>query len=244
MNTLYEELAEWWPLLPPPDDYKEEARIFKRAILDASSRRPVTVLELGSGGGNNASHLKKAFQMTLVDLSPGMLSVSRRLNPECRHVRGDMRSVRLGRQYDAVFIHDAIDYMNTRAMLKRAMRTAWLHCRPGGVALFVPDWTRERFRPSAICEGSDDGKRGLRFLEWTVDHDPDDGRYTSYMSYLLRKGRTIRQIGPDVHHCGLFAEREWLAMMKDAGFKPKKIPYEHSSFERGAHVMFVGTRPG
>ncbi|MHC4615594.1 MAG: class I SAM-dependent methyltransferase, partial [Planctomycetota bacterium] len=54
------------------------------------------VLELGSGGGNNASHLKKWFDMTLVDLSPHMLEVSRALNPECSHQQGDMRTVRLG----------------------------------------------------------------------------------------------------------------------------------------------------
>jgi ubiquinone/menaquinone biosynthesis C-methylase UbiE len=89
-NLLYNGLASWWPLLSPPEHYKEEAAIFRKKILDVSSSRPRTVLELGSGGGNNASHLKKTFQMTLVDLSPGMLAISRKLNPDCEHIRGDM----------------------------------------------------------------------------------------------------------------------------------------------------------
>ena len=38
-----------------------------------------SVLELGSGGGNNASHLKQHFDMVLVDLSAGMSAVSRKL---------------------------------------------------------------------------------------------------------------------------------------------------------------------
>ena len=42
---------------------------------------PETLLELGSGGGNNASFLKMRFDMTLVDLSPGMLEVSRAALP-------------------------------------------------------------------------------------------------------------------------------------------------------------------
>src|SRR5947199_313515 len=71
------------------------------------------VLELGSGGGHNAVHLKARFTMTLVDLSAGMLDMSRRLNPECEHHQGDMRTVRLGRTFDAVFVHDAVDYMLT-----------------------------------------------------------------------------------------------------------------------------------
>jgi SAM-dependent methyltransferase len=46
------------------------------------------VLELGSGGGNNASHLKARFEMVVVEPSPAMLAVSRALNPECEHEHG------------------------------------------------------------------------------------------------------------------------------------------------------------
>ena len=110
----------------------------------ACDRPPRTVLELGSGGGNNASHLKARFDMVLVEPSAGMRAVSRALNPECEHIDGDMRTVRLGRQFDAVFVHDAVCYMTTESDLRLAIETAFVHCRPGGVALFAPDFvTRE-----------------------------------------------------------------------------------------------------
>ena len=99
----YAELAEWWPLLSAPEEYADEAAEYRRIILDAVDGDVGHVLELGSGGGNNASHLKTAFAMTLVDRSPAMLAVSRRLNPELEHLEGDMRTVRLGRTFDAVF---------------------------------------------------------------------------------------------------------------------------------------------
>ncbi len=242
-NFLYTELAEWWPLCSAPADYKEEAEIYRRAFLAHSRPKPVTMLELGSGGGNNASHLKKYFEMTLVDLAPRMLAVSKALNPECVHVRGDMRTVRLGRVFDAVFIHDAIDYMVTLKQLGQAIRTAFVHLRPGGVALFVPDWTAERFRTTTSYGGHDSGSRGLRYLEWTIDHDPNDGRYSLYMSYMLRDGRHLRQTGLDEHVCGLFSEAAWMKTISAAGFKPRKLPYEHSTFERHAHVMFMGVKP-
>src|SRR5262245_2266287 len=105
---LYNELASWWPLLSPPEEYVDEAAWFKQALLDVCHGPVQTLLELGSGGGNNASHLKAHFRMTLVDLAPGMLAVSRELNPECEHIEGDMRSVRLGRLFDGVLVHDAI----------------------------------------------------------------------------------------------------------------------------------------
>jgi SAM-dependent methyltransferase len=240
---LYSDLAKWWPLCSSPEEYKEEAGIYRRALLQYSPRRPVTVLELGSGGGNNASHLKRHFKMTLVDLSRGMLRVSRKLNPDCTHVHGDMRTIRLKREFDAVFIHDAIDYMLTLDDLRQAIETAFVHCRPGGVALFVPDETSERFRPSSGHGGHDAGDRGLRYLEWTIDPDPQDGRYTLYMSYLLREGGRVRHVGLDEHTCGLFAERDWMNVIRHAGFKPRELPYEHSTWERHARLMFLGVKP-
>ena len=242
-NILYSELAEWWPLLSSPEEYAEEASLYREVLVSHCKVGPRTVLELGSGGGNNASHLKKHFQMTLVDLSPEMLKVSSRLNPECTHIQGDMREVRLSRLFDAVFIHDAIGYMTSIEQLRQAMLTAFIHCRPGGSVLFVPDWTKENFKPSTDHGGHDDGNRGLRYLEWTMDLDPEDNRYSFYMVYLLKDGDAIRQSGLDEHLCGLFYRNEWLAAMGEVGFRQKTVPYDHSDFEKGTHQMFLGVKP-
>ena len=110
---LYSDFASWFHLLTAPEDYAEEAEIYRQALLAACQSPPQTLLELGSGGGNNASHLKVHFNLTLVDLSPVMLAISQALNPECEHLQGDMRTVRLGRLFDAVFIHDAIMYLTS-----------------------------------------------------------------------------------------------------------------------------------
>jgi SAM-dependent methyltransferase len=169
-TALYTELADWWPIFSKPEDYAEEAAFYHRQMISAAQRPVVEVLELGSGGGNNASHLKQFFRMTLVDLSTDMLAVSRVLNPECEHIQGDMRALRLGREFDAVFIHDAIDYMTSLEDLGQAIRTAYLHCRPGGVAVFAPDHTRESYRPSTDHGGHDGEGRAIRYLEW--DWDP------------------------------------------------------------------------
>lgn len=108
MPLMYDELAHWWPLLSAPHEYAEEAAFYARTIAAAAGGEVRTVLELGSGGGNNASHLKARYQMTLVEPAAGMLAHSHALNPECEHVQGEMRTVRLGRQFDAVFVHDAV----------------------------------------------------------------------------------------------------------------------------------------
>src|SRR3954452_721282 len=116
--AFYGELAVWWPLISPLEDYAEEAAE-AASVLQTASIPVREVLELGSGGGHNAAHLKRHFAMTLTELSEDMLAVSRRLNPECHHQQGDMPPLRLGRHFDAVFIHDAIDYMTTEAELQQ-----------------------------------------------------------------------------------------------------------------------------
>src|SRR5262245_44058708 len=110
LPRLYTDPASWFHILSAPEEYAEEASVYREVLLASSSAPPRTLLELGSGGGNNASHLKRDFECTLVDPAPGMLDLSRRLNPECEHIVGDMRSVRLDRAFDVVFVHDAVMY--------------------------------------------------------------------------------------------------------------------------------------
>ena len=227
---LYRDLASWWPVLSDPAAYAEEAAIFRHAITATAQRDVNEVLELGCGGGNNASHLKAYWQLTLTDLSPGMLAVSRQLNPECEHVEGDMRTIRLGRSFDAVFVHDAVTYMTTEEDLLACMQTAHLHLRPGGVALFVPDETRESFRPHTKHGGYDRGNRSLRYLEWSYDPDPDDTTTTTAMAYLLKEGDASPEVVYDEHIGGLFPRDTWLRQLAEAGFVPSTLPFPHSSF--------------
>jgi SAM-dependent methyltransferase len=238
LPRLYTDLASWFHLLTAPEDYAEEAAIYRDLLFASSSSRPRTLLELGSGGGNNASHLKRDFECTLVEPAPGMLELSARLNPGCEHVLGDMRSVRLGRAFDAVFVHDAVMYMTSEADLRRAMETASLHCRPGGVALFVPDCVQETFTPATDHGGHDGDGRALRYLEWSWDPDPSDTTYNVEYSYLLREGDTVTAVH-DRHIEGVFPRATWLALLGAVGFEARLCPPPEGS-EIG--VMFLGVR--
>ena len=101
--SFYDTLAEWWPLFSPPDHYVEEAADLLERLEPLPEPGTATLLELGCGGGSLASHFKRHFMLTLTDRSPSMLAVSRSVNPECEHVVGDMRTLRLGRLFDVVW---------------------------------------------------------------------------------------------------------------------------------------------
>ncbi len=242
LPRLYGELAEWWHVFSPPEHYEEEAAIFIET-LDQHAPRPIrTVLELGSGGGNNASYMKRRYEMTLTDLSVEMLEQSRRLNPDCEHIQGDMRTLRLGRTFDAVFVHDAIAYMTTEEDLAAAMRTAYEHLGSPGIALFVPDDTTETIRRSVYDREHTSGDRSLHY---TYRHElPANGSttYEATFRYVLRD-RDDERTETDVHTFGVFPQRTWRRLLTAAGFRPRTAPFRHSSFPVGVvRTMFVGLK--
>jgi len=232
---LYGELADWWPTFSAPEEYREEASFFARALIESADPAPKRVLELGSGGGNNAFHLKKRFAMTLVDLSPHMLAVSQALNPECEHIKDDIRTVRLDRTFDAVFVYDAICHMTTEADLRAVMETAFVHLRPGGVALFVPDFVRETFVENTDHGGNDTDRGSVRYLQWTTDPDPRDTTYVVDFAILIRDEQGQTRLVHDRHTYGLFARTRWRGLMRQVGFVMRKL----DGFERD---LFAGRR--
>jgi len=239
---LYRDLADWYPLLTPVGDYVEEAAFYRRLFETHCQRPPRTLLDLGSGGGHNAAHLKATLACTLVDLAPAMLALSSRLNPECEHVHGDMRSVRLGRVFDCVLLHDAVSYMASRADLASAIATAFEHTAFGGVTMFQPDFVSETFKPGTETGGSDAGGRALRYLEWRCTPESSAGTYVTDMAYLLRDESGAVEVVHDRHVMGLFSRAVWLELIAAAGFQPLAVPFEHRSYSDTGHEVFLGLR--
>ena len=240
---LYRDLADWYPLLTPVGDYAKAAAFYRRLFETHCRRAPRTLLDLGSGGGHNAAHLKTTLACTLVDLAPAMLALSRRLNPECEHVQGDMRSIRLGRVFDCVLVHDAVSYMASHADLTSAIATAYDHTAPGGVAIFQPDFVTETFESGTETGGSEAGGRALRYLEWRWVPDSCPDVYLTDLAYLLRDETGAVEVIHDQHVMGLFSRVVWLELMKEAGFEPLVVLFEHSSNWDGGHEVFLGLRP-
>jgi SAM-dependent methyltransferase len=239
---LYRELAGWWPLISPPSEYAGDAAVIEQAF--AESAQPVrTLLDLGSGGGHVSRHLHQDRSVTLVDISADMLAVSRQLNPDCRHVLGDMRTIRLGQLFDAVLVHDAVDYVTSQDELALVIGTAAAHCRPGGVAVFAPDHTAETFRPgSGAGGGHDDTGRQASFTERTTDPDPADDWILAEYEFTLRDADGTVTVVPEAHRLGSFGKATWLGLLTAAGFTGKAQPLLGAG--RSPRALFIGRRAG
>jgi SAM-dependent methyltransferase len=233
----YSDLAGWWPLFSPPSHYVEEAADLLPTMLATPDAPPRTVLELGAGGGSLAHHFAAHFRLTLTDISPAMLANSRRVNPGCEHIVGDMRTLTLERTFDLVFIHDAIMYAVDEASVRATLATAARHCRAGGGLVVVPDHVRETFAPETSHGGEDapDG-RGFRYLSWSWDPDPADTTFEVAYAFLLREADGSTRVESDRHVEGLFPRAAWITWLREAGFDAA------SRLDRWQRDVFSGRR--
>jgi SAM-dependent methyltransferase len=236
--ALYDGLADWYHLLTAPEDYVEEAALVLGLLRDAVDGPIGTLLELGAGGGNLASNLPAELLLTLTDRAEAMLRQSQVINPRAEHVVGDMRTLRLGRVFDAVLLHDAVMYMTTAEDLRAAIETAFVHLHPGGAAVFVPDAVRETWRP-ATDHGGHDGADGrvLRYLEWSFDPDPEDTTFTTDFAIMVRDADGATRVAHDRHVEGLFPKAAWFRLLREAGFVAESLRDEWD------REVFIARRP-
>jgi SAM-dependent methyltransferase len=244
LPRLYADLAWLWPLLSPPADYAAEAATIRRVLEErlgfSSPEARHRLLEFGAGGGHTLYHLAEGYDCVAVDLSAQMLTNCRMLNPQVRCEQGDMRSLRLGETFDAVLIHDAIDYLTCEDDLRATFATAAAHLRPGGLLLVAPTYTAETFHDHQTA--SDQQSHGpivLTYVSYIHDPDPNDTTFEMVLVYVLNERGRVEVI-EDRHTCGLFAESTWTHLLREAGFQVE------ASSEEGCHgepyELFVATR--
>ncbi len=224
LPRLYHDLSDLWPILSPPSDYLIESKAIRRLLHERirPCHRP-HLLELGGGGGHGLSHLADGFRCAAVDLSYSMLENSRRLNPGNETYMGDMRAIRLDRIFDAVLLHDAIDYMLVESDVHKALSTARAHLNPGGMLLVGPTYTRESFVNHQVEHDQRHcGDLTLTYLSYIHDPDPSDSTFEMVLSIIHNSGGQVRLI-EDRHRCGLFTLDRWRAMLDGSGFDAELV---------------------
>lgn len=239
LNRLYNDLAYLWPLMSTPEEYAEEASHWRAILRERLGPGRHTILELGVGGGHNLSHLTADFDAVAIDLSEKMLSHSRKLNPSVEHHVGDMRTVRLGRKFKAVLIHDAISHMLSENDLLAAFNTAAAHLDTGGILITTPDYFRESFHEPDIeqCTRSDERMR-LTYFAYAYDPNPYDTIIETLFTHLIREGERLH-IEHDRFLTGLFPKSTWSRLIREAGFAFEERSYRLTS-PPAEYVMLIG----
>jgi SAM-dependent methyltransferase len=134
-----------------------------------------------------------------------------------------MRTLRLKRQFDFVFVHDAIGYMTNERDLARAIKTAFVHCKPGGVALFQPDHVRETFRSGRRRGGHRENGRALQYVEVTHALEPAATAVDVDFHLTLTSAGGLTRGATDRHRIGVFARATWNKLLRATGFRARAI---------------------
>jgi hypothetical protein len=237
---LYSDLAKWWPLISPPKEYVEEAEILLAILREKLGPGRHTLLDLGVGGGHHLVPLLNDFDATGVDLSAEMLA---HLPPSVEPQVGDMRSVRLQKQFDAVLIHDAVSYLLSEEDLEATIVTAKAHLKTGGVLIMCPDWFEENFPNEFVYhERHLCGETRLTYIEYIHDPAPGDTMVELIMFILVNEEGRLR-IEQDRHTLGLFPKATWLKRIYEAGFEVETKPFVKAVWGAELDVL-VGVLPG
>ena len=222
----YNDLAWTEDWLADPAEYEQEVMIYTDLIKRTAVEPPGTLLHLGSGAGRHDRIFKQHFTVTGVDLSLGMLNKARLAHPDIEYLEGDMRTLRLNRQFDAVAIPDGIDYMASQDDLQKAIQTAVLHLKPGGVLLVVAK-TEETFRDNNFAySGEKDGVH-VTLLENNYVNPFRPNTYEATFLYLIRQKGEL-SIHTDRHVLGLFSQAMWDGVFKMAGIAMRKTNLDGS----------------
>ncbi len=234
---MYAELAWTWPIISPPEDYKEEANQFIEA-MEMHAQIPIkTILDMGSGGGHNDIHLKERYKVTGLDMSPAMMANARKLNPEVEYIFGDMRTASLGKTFDAVLLADAVMYLQTEEDLLAALKNAFKHLNPGGVLCTYIEAEPARFSENETTINFR-GKENVKITLMENQHRTSASTFQSVFLYLINQNGKY-DIEAETHIFGLFPHTVWKGLLEEAGFEVNMMEFH----DEDNYPMLIGIRP-
>jgi len=238
MGGMYTDLAEFYDATYSSKDYRKEAARVADFARRAGRSGGREWLDVACGTGRHLEYLSRQFHCTGVDASPQMLRVARRRLRGVRLLRGDMRSLRLGRQFDVIScLFSGIGHVRTLAALRQTIRTFAQHLKPGGVLLFEPWFSRETWIPGMVhlLTASTPNLTIARMSFSSVRGNQS----VLEMHYLVgRKGRGVLHAAV-TEYSGLFDRGTTLRFLREAGLQPR---YLHRGLLPG-RGLFIAVRP-
>jgi ubiquinone/menaquinone biosynthesis C-methylase UbiE len=197
-------------------DYEAESASIA-ALVRAEHPGAQTILDIACGTGEHAKHLRyqHGFDVTGLDLDPGLLSIARGKLPEAQFYQADMSAFELDRRFDVVLsLFSSIGYLQSLDRVVAALRCFCHHVTPGGVIVVEP-W----FAPGVLQEGKGPTKQGethgVRIER--ASHTTIAGRTSRLVfDYRIEEGEGVRDV-QEVHELGLFTPSEMLESFRAAG---------------------------
>lgn len=203
-------------------DYRGEAHV----VLDLiRARRPeaASLLDVACGTGGHLRHFAESLECEGVELSMPMLERARTALPSLRLHEGDMRTLDLGRRFDAITcLFASIGYVETAEQVTQTLRCFADHLEPGGVVVVEPWWTSDRFLDGYVS--GDVVRQGDRLLS-RLTHTVREGTHSVMrVQYGIADSDTgLQQFGEE-HRALLLDREQYEAAFLEAGLEVEYVP--------------------
>ncbi|ABD13483.1 hypothetical protein ThrDRAFT_03942 [Frankia casuarinae] len=215
-------------------DYAAEARrvaeLVRTRTPDARS-----LLDVACGTGNHLEHFATLFaDVAGTDLSKPMLSVAGRRLPGRPLLQADMRSLWVGRTFDAVVcMFSSIGYLRTFEDLAAALRCMASHLSPDGTVVIEPWYFPDTFLDGYVAAHAvSEGNRAIT----RVSHSTRVGDQTRMeLHYLLAGADGVSHI-KEIDLLTLFTRGQYEEAFAQADLKAELIAVD------GGPGLFVGIR--
>jgi SAM-dependent methyltransferase len=216
-------------------DYPAEAEELHRIIQDECPTAH-TLLDVACGTGAHLVEMQRWYLVEGVDLSRDMLAFAQGRLPGVPLHLADMRTLDLGKTFDAVTcLFSSIGYITEPAKMRSTIARLAAHIAPGGVLILDgwvrPDRWRNDYRPEPeVVTGGD-------VTVVRLSSNRREGSITEMdMHHLVQTGDGIEYF-METHRLALTATADYVSAVNDAGLKARVIPDYMRNRDR-----IVGTR--
>ena len=233
----YGRFARYYDLLYDAQgkDYEREACRVHRVIQQYKTSAGNHLLDVGCGTGEHLRYLQAFYQVEGVDASAEMLQMAQRKLPEVPFHRGDMRTFRLERRFDAVVcLFGSIGYVETKEGLWQAIENMKGHLEEGGVMVIEPWLGPEEIENGrthvVVAEAAE--RKVVRMGHTRVKENLSEIRF----HFVVADEAGIEHF-EEVHRLGLFSRREYEEALERSGLQ---VFYEPEGLSgRGVYVGYA-----
>jgi SAM-dependent methyltransferase len=193
------------------------------SIIEESRPGAKTLLDVACGTGAHLAEMRRWYEVEGADLSPAMLAVARERLPDVHVHQADMRTLELGRTFDAVIcLFSSIGYITEPAEMRKAVARLAAHVARGGVLILDgwvrPDEWRERFRPEPDIAHDDE------MLVVRLALTRREGNITELdMHHLVQTAEAIDYF-VERHRLALTPTEDYVSAVESAGLAARVIP--------------------
>jgi SAM-dependent methyltransferase len=218
-------------------DYGAESAVLHE-LIQIRCPGAARLLDVACGTGGHLRHLRRWYDVTGVDIDPGMVAEARRNLPGVTLVEADMRTLALDRSFDAaVCLFSSVGYLRSTDELTAAVGAMGRHLRAGGV-LVVDGWVRpDAWIGGGKTEVTTAGSDAVQVVRMTRSRRRGD-RTALEMHHLIATADGIEYV-LDTHELTLFAPGDYEAAFTASGLTVDTVDGPMAGRDR-----YVGIKTG